>query len=227
VAVLRLRLATISALVVLLAACGGSVPSSGATSAPGSSAQATETPGRTARPSAEPGATATPVQSEEPVPTDEPTPTGEPSASGSPSADPGGADVCSGTADNRRFFQGFANAVDWPVLCGVLPKGWFVSQGSYRLANGGKLLIGYKGPAGASIALSQGAWCSAADGCVPAGGELGTAALGSLDGTLYETTDGFAIISAPGENPSWLMTTKGLDRATTESLGAALAEVGG
>ncbi len=226
-AVLRLRLATIAVLVVLLAACGGSVPSSGATSAPVSSAHATGAPGATGEPSAVPGATGTPVQSEEPVPTDEPTPTEKPTASGSPSAEPGGADACSGSAKNRSWFQDFASAVEWPVLCGVLPKGWFVSQGRYRLANGGKLLIGYKGPAGASIALSQGAWCTAAGGCVPAGDELGAAALGSLDGTLFETTDGFAIISAPGEDPSWLMTTKGLDRVTTESLGAALAEVGG
>ena len=58
------------------------------------------------------------------------------------------------------------------------------------------------------------------------GTDLGAVPLGPLDGTLYETGDGFAIIAAPGDNPSWLMATKGLDQATTEDLAAALAEVG-
>jgi hypothetical protein len=108
----------------------------------------------------------------------------------------------------------------------VLPRGWFVSQGAYRLANGGKLAVSYRGPGGASLALSEGAFCQAADGCVPHGTALGAASLGSLDGTLYQTSDGFAVIAAPGENPSWLLTTKGLDRSTTTTLAAALAEVG-
>jgi hypothetical protein len=138
----------------------------------------------------------------------------------------GAAEACTGSDDNRAFFEGIARAADWTVLCGVLPGGWFVSQGSYRLANGGKLLIGYKGPGGATIALSQGAFCSSADGCVPDGSEVGAAALGPLDATLYQTADGFAIVAAPGENPSWLMTTTGLDRESAVGYAAALAEVG-
>lgn len=123
--------------------------------------------------------------------------------------------------------MGFATAVDWPVLCAVLPKGWFVAQGSYRLANGGKLLMSYKGPSGARIALTEGAYClSDAHTCTPSGTDLGPAMLGPLAGTLFETADGFAIVVAPGENPGWLMTTKGLDQATATSRGAALAEVG-
>ena len=51
-------------------------------------------------------------------------------------------------------------------------------------------------------------------------------ALGPLDATLYQTADGFGIIAAPAENPSWLMTTKGLDRASAVAFAAALAEVG-
>ena len=138
---------------------------------------------------------------------------------------PGAAATCTGSDDNRTFFEGIAGKADWPVLCGVLPSGWFVSQGSYRLASGGKLLVSYKGPGGATIALSQGAFCASADGCVPDGSTVGAAALGPLDGTLYQTADGFAIIAAPGENPSWLMTTKGLDQASTVAFAASLAEV--
>ena len=109
----------------------------------------------------------------------------------------------------------------------MLPKGWFVSQGSYRLANGGKLLISYKGPAGATIALSEGALCAAADGCVPAGStSWAPPPSGRWTAPSYETADGFAIVAAAGENPSWLMATKGLDQATTVAFAAALAEVG-
>ncbi len=153
-------------------------------------------------------------------------PSEEPAESDAASGEPGAAATCTGSDDNRAFFEGIARAADWPVLCGVLPAGWFVSQGSYRLANGGKLLISYKGPGGATIALSQGAFCSDDDGCVPDGSELGGTALGPLEATLYQTADGFGIIAAPAENPSWLMTTEGLDRESAVALAAALAEVG-
>ena len=151
----------------------------------------------------------------------------DPNASASPSTDPGaGAAACSGSPANREFFAGIAKRVEWPVLCGVLPKGWFVSEGSYRLANGGKLLVSYQGPGGATIALSEGAWCTAADGCVPAGSDLGASAMGPLDGRLYQTADGYAVLAAAGQNPSWLMATHGLDQATAVAHAAALAQVG-
>lgn len=234
-AVLRLRLALVASLVAILAACGGSAPSSGVTASQGASGAATAAPGATDEPAAsdapgtseDPTATDEPTATDGPAATDGPSPSGGPGASESPSVEPGaGAEACSGSTSNREFFVGIAKVVEWPVLCGVLPKGWFVAQGSYRLANGGKLLISYKGPGGASIALSEGAWCTSADGCVPAGTELGATALGPLTGTLYQAADGFAILAAAGENPSWLMTTHGLDQATATSLAAALARVG-
>lgn len=238
-----LRIALLALIVALAAACGGSTPSSLATASPGSAATPTGASGESAEPTAAstaepvssdgPVETAEPSETEEPAATEEPAPTEEPAAtdeepaeSDAASGEPGAAATCTGSDDNRAFFEGIARAADWPVLCGVLPAGWFVSQGSYRLANGGKLLISYKGPGGARIALSQGAFCSDADGCVPDGSELGAAALGPLEATLYETADGFGIIAAPAENPSWLMTTEGLDRASSVALAAALAEVG-
>ena len=182
---------------------------------------------RTARPRPSPSPATSRSRPRSPTPTEErPTPSEEPAESDEASGEPGAAATCTGSDDNRAFFEGIARAADWPVLCGVLPAGWFVSQGSYRLANGGKLLISYKGPGGATIALSQGAFCGDDDGCVPDGSELGGAALGPLEATLYETADGFGIIAAPAENPSWLMTTEGLDRESAVSLAAALAEVG-
>ena len=225
-----LRVALLALIVILAAGCGGSAPSSRATAAPASAATPTGASGESTEPT--PASTAelvpsdSPVETAEPPASEEPAATEEPAESDAASGEPGAAATCTGSDDNRAFFEGIARAADWPVLCGVLPAGWFVSQGSYRLANGGKLLISYKGPGGATIALLQGAFCSDADGCVPDGSELGAAALGPLEATLYETADGFGIIAAPAENPSWLMTTEGLDRASAVALAAALAEVG-
>ena len=67
---------------------------------------------------------------------------------------------CTGNADNRTFFAGVAAQVEWTVVCAVLPKHWFVSSGTFRLAKGGRLLISYKGPDGATLSLSEGAWSS-------------------------------------------------------------------
>ncbi len=232
----RLRLALLFALVALLAACDGSTPSSGASSSAGASPQESGAPVTTDEPvgSADPATSADPAASEDPeatdesVPTDGPVESADPGASELPSAEAGsGAAACSGNLSNREFFEGIAKAVEWPVLCGVLPKGWFVSQGAYRLANGGKVIVSYKGPSGAAITLSEGAYClTDAAGCTPSGSDLGEATLGPLGGTLYETTDGYAIIVAAGENPGWSMTTRGLTQETTVSLGAALAQVG-
>jgi hypothetical protein len=147
-------------------------------------------------------------------------------SSASPGATDGPAGACSGNDKNRVFFADAASNVDWTVLCAVLPKGWYVSSGSYRLANGGKLVIGYKGPAGATIDLSEGAFCADASGCVPPGVDGGDVPLGPMTGTLVRiTAGGYAIVVDRGLNPSWQLLTHGLDQATSVALGAALAVV--
>jgi hypothetical protein len=232
------------ALAAMLAACGGGTPASsgGVPSATGGTpAQqpVTGTPGpgtptATGDPSQEVPTDGPAIATEDPAgtPTDEPSteaPTDGPSeapATPDPSDDAAAAAACSGSDANRSFFAAAAAAVDWPVLCAVLPKGWFVSEGSYRKANGGKLLVSYKGPGGATLSLSEGSFCASGDACVPAGDDLGDAALGSLDGTLVALdSGGFAIIVDGGLSPSWLLVTEGLDQATTLALGGALAEV--
>jgi hypothetical protein len=216
-------------LVGLLAACGGSAPSSGAAASAEASPPASGAPVATMDPagSDDPGTSADPGATDEPEPSDGPAESDDPDATGSPSAEAGaGAAACSGSASNRTFFEDAARAVDWTVLCGVLPKGWFVAQGSYRLANGGRLEISYKGPGGASLRPSEGAYClTDASGCIPSGADLGEAALGPFDGTLYETADGYAIVVDAGENPGWSMTTTGVTLETTVKLGAELATV--
>jgi len=162
--------------------------------------------------SADPGASAVPGDP------------GPPSASAEASAGPAAA--CSGSEANRDFYAGVAAGVDWTVLCAVLPKGWFVSAGSYRLANGGKLVIGYKGPAGARLELSEGAYCVDGGACVPPGTTGGEVPLGPMTGTLVRLDDGgFAIVADRGLNPSWLLVSHGLDEATASAFAAALQVV--
>lgn len=224
------RLLIALALALTLAACGTAVPSSGASTSSGapepSAAPATDAPDATAGPvdTEEPTETEGPVDTEEPGMTEEPVETMDPSVS--PGVSGGPAAACSGSDANREFYDGVAAAVDWTVLCAVLPKGWYVSTGSYRLANGGKLVIGYKGPGGSTLHLSEGAYCADGSGCVPAGTEGGEALLGPMTGTLVRQTDGgFAIVVDRGLNPSWLLETQGQDEAATLAIGAALAVV--
>lgn len=212
----------------LLAACGTSTPTSGAGATPSGipGAPSGSAPGATT--SSEPASTAPaesqPAVTEAPTSSDVPTDNASPSPAGS--AVPGAADACSGSAANREFFVNVSLTVGWPVLCAVLPKGWFVSAGSYRLANGGKLVISYKGPSGATLILSEGSFCGDSTGCVPSGTDAGDSALGSMAGTLVTLDDGgFAIVVDRGVTPSWLLEAHGLDQPTVVSLGAALVEV--
>jgi hypothetical protein len=223
----RAHFALTLALAAVVAACAGSAPvasPTGGPSSPGPSGAAPPAGTPSVAVSAEP-------QTEGPgtVPpsaTPKPSTMPKPSPSSRDTVDGGGAAACSGTDENRAFFANAAKAVDWTVVCAVLPNRWFVSAGSYRQARGGRLTISYKGPHNATLSLSEGAWCTDADGCVPAGTEVGPASLGPMQGTLFELADGgFAIAVDEGEAVSWLLETQGLDQASTEELGAAAAAV--
>ena len=208
---------------------GSPSASSAASRTPGTTAPATDAPA-TGQGATDAPATGEPVASPTDAPaSEEPavTPTPEPSGSAGASESPGIAGACSGSDGNRAFFESVARAVHWTVLCAVLPKGWFVSAGTYRLANGGKVVISYKGPGGATLTLSEGAFCAAADGCIGPGSELGDAALGPMAGTLVGLDSGdFAIVVDRGANPAWLLAAGGLDQAATSALGAALVAIG-
>jgi hypothetical protein len=219
------------ALALVVAACAGPAATvlPGATSATtpaGGSAGSGSSPGPAASERASAGQpTQAPADTTAPT-TPKPTTTPRPSAA-SASLDTGTAADCSGSDDNRTFFAGVAAQVDWTVVCAVLPKRWFVSAGSFRLAKGGKLLISYKGPDGATLSLSEGAWCTDASGCVPSGDDLGNAALGPMSGTLIGVNGGGYAVSVGGGQPtSWLLETQGVDQATTVELAAAAVAVG-
>ena len=156
-------------------------------------------------------------------PEDAPTP----SIETSPSVDAGPASDCTGTEENRLFYGSVAAAVDWTVYCPVLPSGWYVETGQYRLASGGRLDITYRGPGGARFALDEGQWCSDGTGCRPAGAEVGPTTFGDRTGTLIATDDGnYAIVVDAGSATSWSLVGAGVDEATMRMFGAALIAVG-
>jgi hypothetical protein len=218
------------ALTFAVSACAQAGPAT--TGGPGSTPAGSATPPASVeRSPASPEAQASPSASQQATPSkrarsEPPTeaPTDSPEAEATPASSI--ADACTGTADNRMFFVGAAQAIDWPVLCAVLGNRWNVSTGTYRLGNGGRLEIGYKGPGGATLSLAEGSFCQGADGCVPAGTDVKPTKLGPLDGTLVALDDGgYAIVVDRGKNPSWLLEAHGIDQAATVRLGKAVAEV--
>ncbi len=157
-------------------------------------------------------------------------PSGSPgsAASGNPGDGNAGAAACSGSNENRDFFASMAAAVDWPVYCPVLPDGWFVESGQYRLADGGRLEIVYRGPDRAKITLDEGAFCTIQGGCVPPGEDVGTTAFDGQDGLLVALDDGSWAIALDREATlSWLLVVTGLDETTARSIAAGLVVVGG
>lgn len=216
-----LAAALLALLALTAAACGSAAPTGGQTVASGSngpSSSAEPTSAVSGSPSAQP----TSGTSGNPSDTPGPSSGGGPSSS---AAAPN-ASACSGTDNNRSFYAKFAQVVTWAVYCPVLAKGWFVSSGGYRLANGGKLEITYSGPGGASVAWSEGAFCASSDGCVPSGTDAGSATLGAMPGTVVALDDGgWAVVVARGSNPEWLLVAHGIDQPTTEALAAAMALV--
>ena len=153
----------------------------------------------------------------------------EPSQSQAPptsSADPGSAVACTGSDENRDFYASMAAAVDWTVYCPVLPDGWFVDGGQYRLAGGGWLEISYDGPGVARVVLRQGAFCLDGTGCLPPGREVGEAPFGDRTGALVAGDDGsWSIVVDGGAARSWLLTVTGMDESDARKIAADLITV--
>lgn len=190
------------------------------TPAPTSSAPASVAP---SAPSASPTASPTTPTTE---PSETPSATPSETASASPSGEAGSADLCAGNDDNRDFYRNVAEDVAWPVYCPVLPSGWFVTAGTYRLASGGWMKIAYRGPGGAHLELNEGAFCNENDGCVPAGADDGEAAFGDLIGTFVTGDDAsVSVVVDRGADLSWLVTGKGLDGDELRDIAAALNRI--
>ena len=214
-------LITLVVLALLVAACG-------TTDSPAPSPSAgSATPG----PSSVPGATDGPTGG----PTEEPTgaatepPNGSPSGAPTetPAASAGAAADCSGNDENRAFYEAVAGDVTWDVYCAVLPAGWFVDAGSFRLAGGGKLEISYKGPGGQRIEMRQGTYCAGVDGCIPTGPDAGSAAYGDRPARLVDVGGGSWLVVAEGGEVDWEAKGIGMDGPTLAGYTAAFAKVGG
>ena len=202
-------------LAVTLAACNASSSTTGPASP--SDGPATGSASPAGSPSDEP--------SSEPSdqPTVEPTETPTETAGGPTSAPAGGTGACTGSSETRDFFAAFAEAESWPVYCAVLPKGWSVEKGTYRLANGGRLTISYRRRAdSARVVLDEGAVCAETNPCVPSGSDLGTTAFGDREADLSTISGGFAAAVDETENPAWLLTGTGLDRDDFTAIAAKL-----
>lgn len=216
----RLPLLLLGALAVSACIGSGTSTTSTATAVVGPSTAA----GASASPAPSASVAVTAVATASPSPTPEPTasPTDEAGASASPGAE-GSVDGCTGTDDNRAFFAKAASSLAWPVYCAVLPSRWVVVTGSYSGGSGGKLEISYKGPNGARFELHEGAFCAAADGCVPSGADAGSATFGDQGATLVHLDDGrVAAVVGRGDRLSWLAIAGGLDDAAFQSMTSAL-----
>ena len=118
--------------------------------------------------------------------------------------------------------------MDWTVYCPVLPDGWFVQSGQYRLADGGRLEIVYQGPDRAQITLDEGAFCTIPGGCVPPGADVGPSTFGDRDGTLVALDDGSWAVALDREATlSWLLIVTGLDESAARTIAAQAVVVAG
>lgn len=211
-------------LALLVVACGSATGTAAPTERPdGASAdptgQVSDDPGPSDATSPDPEAS-------EPDVSDDPSVTPVDSTEPQPSVALEPATDCTGTAENRTFYSSVAAAVTWTVYCPVLPSGWFVETGQYRLSDGGRLSITYRGPGDAHFTLSEGVWCDEPT-CVPAQSDLGAAAFGDRGGNLVTTgSGGYAIVVDAGSPVSWALVGDGLDEGVVRMIGAALIAVG-
>ncbi len=203
----------------------GCVPSSRATATPDEPTDAPASSAVEPTFSSEPSLPAEPSLEPTPSPSS-PSSSVEPSPSAS--AGSGAAATCSGTDENRQFFEAAAGTLTWTVYCATLPSGWFVDAGEYRRAGGGRLEISYRGPGGARLELHEGAFCSDGSGCVPSGTESGDASFGDKAGSLVATIDGgWAVVVDRGEAISWLAVGTGINEDAFRAITSALAAVDG
>jgi hypothetical protein len=208
-------------LTLALAACGGPAASgSPAEPSPASSLDGTTATAAPASPAAEASA-----EPSAPDGTSDPNASAGPSPAGSTAS--GGAAACTGSAENRDFYASMAAAVDWTVYCPVLDDGWFVQNGQYRLADGGRLEIVYEGPGRAQLTLDGGAFCTIQGGCVPPGVDVAPTAFGDREGMLVALDDGsWAVVVDREAALGWLLVVTGLDEAATKTIAARLVVVG-
>lgn len=221
----RLVPAVVLCLAAILAACDGATTPTDSPPATEGAEPSAGTP--SLGPSAEPGASSTPPATSA-EPSRELTPAPASASPGEGSGSPGVAS-CTGSDDNREFYASVAADVEWTLYCPVLPGGWFVVTGEYRLASGGgRMEITYRGPSGAGLELHEGVFCSEADGCVPPGSDAGGASFGGMSGALVALDGGgWAVVVDRGAAISWMAVITGVDEAAARVIAQGLIPVEG
>jgi hypothetical protein len=155
-----------------------------------------------------------------------PTPTATATAVPSPSASPTSAALaCTGKADTQAFFVEAAGNLKFDVYCAVLPSSWWLSNGSYILADGGYLEAEYKTSGGAGLEVREGRWCPPSKACIAPGATIGTASFAGLSGTLYLNTTTYTLQVGTSAKPEYLLVGSGMDQAEFEALAAAFFKV--
>jgi hypothetical protein len=204
----------------IVAACDDATSTGPGSLAPTASSTATATTGASEEPTATEGASPTPTE----VPVDTATPP-------PPSETPGtAAGACTGSDENRAFFDQAATSMAWPVYCAVLPDGWFLEAGSYRLADGGRLEVTYRGPGDAHLSIVEGTICAAGsdiDTCAPRDAVIGPAMFGDREGELGRLANGLVLDVDRGATPSWRSTGLGLTEDAFRAVCAAFIVVEG
>lgn len=117
----------------------------------------------------------------------------------------------------------------WPVYCAVLPAGWFLESGSYRLADGGRLEVTYRGPGDVRVEIVEGNVCGASDvdTCAPRDAVIGPGAFGDRGGELGRLANGLVLDVDRGATPSWRATGLGLTEDAFRAICAAFLVVEG
>ncbi len=206
-------------------------PSPAVSPSSAAAASALAAPSESAAPSVPAAASesAAPGESPSPAATAVPTPASSPTLTSPPAAAAVPASSCGGTVDNQTFWAQAAAAMKWAVYCPVLPSGWrFGAQGgSYVQTGGGTVQIFYAGPGGATLEVSEGAFCVGnAANCSPHATVAGTSAFGDLSGSLDTLSGGgFALYVNPGTATGYTVTGSGLSQGAFAAIAAAVVKV--
>ena len=220
------RCAVAVALSAGLAACSGGSPAP--TTPP--TQQATVAP--TASPTSAP--TDTPAVSPTPAPTPASEITAAPTPASTPSPTPTSiatsvASACTGNADHQAFFAEASSKLPFDVYCASLPSGWYLQDGAYVQAAGGKLTIDYKGPGGATLSVAEGAFCTTSvAACSTHASIRGTASFGDKPGMLDVLTtppDVFIVYVNPGTKTAYQVSGTNLTQARFVALAADMTLV--